>query len=73
MATKARDAMGTTELADRGYFKSEEILASHEAGITVFVARSETSNATADGRFLTREILFTMRSMTNTDVLLGSA
>ena len=54
MAMQARDAMGTEELtaiADRGYFKSEEILASHEAGITVFVARTETSGATAEGRF----------------------
>ena len=54
MAIQARDAMGVEELtaiADRGYFKSEEILASHEAGITVFVARTETSNATAEGRF----------------------
>ena len=54
MARQARDAMGVEELtaiADRGYFKSEEILASHEAGITVFVARTETSGATAEGRF----------------------
>lgn len=54
MATQARDAMGTQELtavADRGYFKSEEILASQETGITVFVAKPETSNAKADGRF----------------------
>jgi len=54
MAIQARDAMGTQELtviADRGYFKSEEIQASHEAGITVYVAKTETSNATADGRF----------------------
>ena len=43
MAIQARDAMGTQELtaiADRGYFKSEEILASHEAGITVYVAKT---------------------------------
>ncbi len=54
MAIQARVAMGTQELtaiADRGYFKSEEIQASHEAGITVYVAKTETSNATADGRF----------------------
>jgi transposase len=54
MAIQARDAMGTQELtaiADRGYFKSEEIQASHAAGITVYVAKTETSNATADGRF----------------------
>jgi hypothetical protein len=54
MAVQARDAMGTaklTAIADRGYFKSEEILACHEAGINVYVAKTETSNATADGRF----------------------
>ena len=54
MARQARDAIATEELtviADRGYFKSEEILASHEAGITVFVAKTDTSNASAEGRF----------------------
>ncbi len=35
----------------RGNVKSEEIQASHEAGINVFVAKTETSSATADGRF----------------------
>jgi transposase len=54
MANQARDAMGIQELtavADRGYFKSEEILACHEAGITAIVPKSATSGATADGRF----------------------
>jgi len=54
MAKQARDAIGTQELtavADRGYFKSEEILACHEAGITVIVPKSATSEAKADGRF----------------------
>jgi transposase len=54
MATKARTAMGTQELtvvADRGYFKGEEILACHEAGITAIVPKTVTSNATAEGRF----------------------
>ena len=54
MAKLARDAMGTddiTAIADRGYFKSEEILACHEAGITVIVPKSATSGAKADGRF----------------------
>jgi hypothetical protein len=40
-----------TAVADRGYYKSEEILACHEAGITVFVPKTVTSMATADGRF----------------------
>lgn len=51
---QAREAMGAEELlvvADRGYFKGEEILACHEAGITVFVPKTLTSGATAAGRF----------------------
>ena len=40
-----------TAVADRGYFKSEEILACHEAGISAIVPKTETSNATAEGRF----------------------
>ena len=54
MAEKAREAMGTeglTAVADRGYFKSEEILACHEAGMVPLVAKSLTSNANAEGRF----------------------
>jgi transposase len=54
MAKQARDAIATDELtviADRGYFKSEEILATHEAGIHVYVAKTDTSNASAEGRF----------------------
>ena len=54
MAKQARDAMGTeglTVIADRGYFKSEEILACHEAGITAIVPKTMTSGAKADGRF----------------------
>jgi transposase len=54
MAKLAQKAMGTKELtaiADRGYFKSEDILASHEAGISVIVPKSVTSSATSDGRF----------------------
>jgi transposase len=54
MSRLARAEMGVdnlTVVADRGYFKSEEILACHEAGITVFVPKSVTSAATADGRF----------------------
>ena len=54
MAKHARAAMGVEELsavADRGYFKGEEILACHEAGITVFVPKALTSGAIAAGRF----------------------
>jgi len=54
MAEKAREAMGTEELtvvADRGYFKSEEILACDEAGIVPIVPKSMTSTAAFAGRF----------------------
>ena len=54
MAKKARTAIGTTTLtaiADRGYFKGEEILACHEAGISALVPPTKTSGAKADGRF----------------------
>ena len=54
MAKKARMAIGTaslTAIADRGYFKGEEILACHEAGISTLVPPTKTSGAKADGRF----------------------
>jgi transposase len=54
MAKKARTAIGTptlTAIADRGYFKGEEILACHEADIRALVPATKTSGAKADGRF----------------------
>lgn len=54
MAERARSVMGADKLdvvADRGYFKGEEILACHDAGITAFVAKPLTSSSKADGRF----------------------
>ncbi|WP_339471256.1 IS1182 family transposase [Pseudomonas sp. EL_65y_Pfl1_R83] len=54
MAKQAREAMASETLsvvADRGYFKSEEILACHDAGITAYVPKPMTSGARADGRF----------------------
>ncbi len=54
MAEQARVGMGTerlTVLADRGYFKSEEIRRCHEAGMVPIVPKTITSNATAEGRF----------------------
>jgi transposase len=38
-------------VADRGYFNSPEILACHEAGITVTLPKPLTSGAKSDGRF----------------------
>jgi transposase len=54
MAKLARAAMGVedlTAIADRGYFKGEEMLACDEAGITAIVPKTTTSSAKADGRF----------------------
>lgn len=54
MAQQARTAIGTdslTVVADRGYFKGEEILACDEAGITAIVPKTMTSAAKAEGRF----------------------
>ena len=54
MAKQARTAMDAgeiTAIADRGYFKGEQILACDEAGITVIVPKTTTSGAKFDGRF----------------------
>ncbi|PQP00716.1 IS5/IS1182 family transposase [Pseudomonas frederiksbergensis] len=54
MAKQAREAMASETLsvvADRGYFKSEQILACHDANITAYVPKPMTSAAKADGRF----------------------
>ncbi|MBH5392338.1 transposase, partial [Bradyrhizobium diversitatis] len=54
MAKQAKAVLKTETLeavADRGYFNSPEILACHEAGITVTLPKPLTSGAKADGRF----------------------
>ncbi len=54
MAKRTKAALGTDALevvADRGYFKSEEILACDEAGITVTLPKPLTSGIKAKGRF----------------------
>jgi transposase len=61
MAKLARTEMGVdklTAVADRGYYKSEEILACHEAGITAFVPKTVTSSATAHGRFSKDDFIY---------------
>jgi Transposase DDE domain len=61
MAKLARNEMGVaklTAIADRGYYKSEEILACHQAGITVFVPKTVTSSATAHGRFSKDDFIY---------------
>ena len=51
LARTAIESKQLTVVADRGYFKGEEILACENAGITVFVPKPSTSNAKANGRF----------------------
>lgn len=54
MSRQAKQAMGVqslTVVADRGYFKGEEILACSMENIDVIVPKNVTSNATAEGRF----------------------
>ncbi|MEL0584027.1 MAG: IS1182 family transposase [Candidatus Thiodiazotropha sp. (ex. Lucinoma kazani)] len=54
MATQAREAMNTEELlavADRGYYKGEEILACEDSGIKTVLPKPKTSNNQAKGFF----------------------
>ena len=61
MAKQARSATGIEELtvvADRGYFKGEEILDCDQAGMTPLVPKPLTSNSKADGRFDKRDFVY---------------
>jgi hypothetical protein len=54
MAHAAREEMFSDDIeaiADKGYYKGEEIVACEEAGIPVTVPKPHTSNAAAHGRF----------------------
>ena len=61
MAQQAKDAMGKeklTALADRGYYKSEEILACEQADITPYVPKSQTSGPQSKGLFGKRDFIY---------------
>jgi transposase len=61
MAGKAKEALGASELtvvADRGYFKSEEILECTQSGIMPLVPKSMTSNSLAAGRFDKQDFIY---------------
>jgi len=61
MAKQARTAMGVEDLtavADRGYFKGEEILACHEAGITTVLPKPQTSGSQSKGLFGKRDFRY---------------
>ncbi len=54
MAKQAQTAMGRDDLevlADRGYYKGEEILACQTAGVTPVVPKPLTWGSAAEGRF----------------------
>src|SRR5437870_8250296 len=61
MAEQARAATGIDELtvvADRGYFKGEQVLQCDQAGITAIVPKTLTSNSLADGRFDKQDFVY---------------
>src|ERR1700751_72992 len=61
MAQQAQTAMGRKDLevvADRGYFKGEEILACQNAGVTPFVPKPQTSGSKAEGRFGKQDFVY---------------
>jgi hypothetical protein len=61
MAEQAREATGVQELtvvADRGYFKGEQILKCEQADITPIVPKTLTSNSLAEGRFDKQDFIY---------------
>src|SRR5689334_11028790 len=78
MAKQAKAVLKAETLeavADRGYFSSPEILACHEAGVTVTLPKPMTSGAKSDGRFgkqdfvyLSQQLCFQIRQVSETDL-----
>ena len=61
MAKQAKSVLKTDKLevvADRGYFKSEEILACDQDGITVTLPKPNTSNSKARGHFVKQDFRY---------------
>ena len=61
VATQAKKVLGVEELeavADRGYFSGEQILACHEARITVTLPKPITSGIEARGRFGKQDFVY---------------
>jgi transposase len=61
MSRQAKEVIGTDKLdvvADRGYFKGEEILACDEAGITTYLPQPQVSANIAKGRFSKRDFIY---------------
>ena len=61
MSRQAKEAIGTDTLdvvADRGYYKGEEILACDKAGVTTYLPKPQTSGNWAKGRFSKRDFIY---------------
>ncbi len=61
MAKRTKAVLETDVLevvADRGYYKSDEILDCHEAGITVTLPKPQTSNNRAKGLFVKPDFVY---------------
>jgi transposase len=61
MGVAAKDAIGTEKLkavADRGYFKGEELKACEDARIETYLPKPQTSGAQAKGRFGKRDFIY---------------
>lgn len=61
MAEQAKEALAVDELeavADRGYFKGEELLACEESGITTYLPKPQTSGSTKLGLFSKRDFVY---------------
>ena len=67
MGGQAKDATGhdaLTVIADRGYFKGEDILACEQAGMTPYVAKPLTSGAKAEGRYGKQDFIYVAQDNT---------
>jgi len=61
MSEQAKEAIATDELtvvADRGYFRGEEIKACDEAAITTYLPKPQTSGSAAKGLFGKRDFIY---------------
>lgn len=63
MARKAKELLALDDapikvIADQGYYRGEELLACEEAGITAYVAKSDTSGKRGKGEFSRRQFRY---------------
>jgi transposase len=61
MSERAQDATGVetlTAVADRGYFKGEQIKKCEDAGVVPMVPKTVTSNSLAEGRFDKQDFIY---------------